>query len=106
MNQCQQVLAYMRRHGSITQGEAYTLGIGRLSPRIGEIEKATGVIIPRSTVKVRKANGKDANVSRYYITPALSLSSTSTVTAAPDQGGLFDYPVSRESFDNSGKAIR
>ena len=109
MSQCQDVLDYMRRHGSITQGEAYTLGCSRLAARIEEIDGKDGIVINRSTIRGRKANGKDANVRRYSITPAPAGLSAPLMklTDAPDQqGGLFDVPVPREAFEKSGKAER
>ena len=102
MTQCQAVLAYMRQHGSITQREADKLGVARLAPRMGELEAAGGILdrlnlqVHRCTIKVRKANGKDAHVTRYTLTPAhVGLSSSPTAAATPDQqGGLF-YSMSR-----------
>lgn len=39
-NQKKRILQYMKIHGSISQGEAYKIGIGRLSARIMELRIA------------------------------------------------------------------
>ena len=108
MNQKQIVLDHMKRNGSITRLDAFRLGIAELSARIIDLEK-DGYVIPRSTVTVRKSNGKDAKVKRYSISPSLLSAPLMKLTDAKsvEQAGvLFDVPVSRESFDNSGKANR
>lgn len=62
MNQHEQILDYIKRHGSITQGEASRLGIGRLAARIDEFPKGTFL---SERVKVAKADGTTAIIARY-----------------------------------------
>jgi len=110
MNQCQQVLAYMRHHGGITQQDATNyIGCTRLAARIDDLKKQ-GHDIHRATVTVRNRSGKDARIARYSLTPAPGLGISSIALRAtdePDQGGvLFDVPTSREAFEKTGKGIR
>ena len=108
MTQCQQVLAYMRQHGGITQQDATNyIGCTRLAARIDDLKKQ-GHKIDADTVSVRTRDGRTARIAKYSLTPAhVGLSSSPTVAATPDQqGGLFDYPPSRESFDKTGRPNR
>ena len=62
--QCQAVLAYLKKHKSITRMEAYQIGICNLWARIGEIKVAYK--IDGYMVKVRSRYG-ETHVKRYYL---------------------------------------
>ena len=64
MTQCELVLNYIEKHGSITARQAYKLGIMRLASRISDLKKA-GFDIKSDTVKVKCRDGSVSYVSRY-----------------------------------------
>lgn len=65
--QAQDVLDYMKNHGSISIREAiYDLGITRLASRIYEL-KRKGVQIKSETETVKARNGRTTFVSRYSL---------------------------------------
>lgn len=67
MNQCEMILTYLRKWGSITPAEAYdNLGIMRLPARIHDLRKMGYNII---TERVRRKNrfGKPISFARYRL---------------------------------------
>lgn len=65
MTQKQRVLAYLKRHGNLTQMQAFTeLGVMRLSQRVAELE-ADGVKIKHIRAKVWNRFGDPCYVTRY-----------------------------------------
>ena len=65
MTQCEQILDFMERNGSITQMDALScFGCARLASRICDLKKA-GYNIEKETVKVRCRNGSFAYVAAY-----------------------------------------
>lgn len=63
--QCEMILAYMRRHGSITQLEAIEhIGCTRLSGRVYDL-KQLGYRIQSEMVKVKTRSG-ETMVKRYW----------------------------------------
>ena len=67
MNQCEMILTYLRKWGSITPAEAYdNLGIMRLPARIHDLRKMGYNII---TERVRRKNrfGKPVSFARYRL---------------------------------------
>lgn len=66
MTQCEKVLAYIDRFGSITQMDAYKdLGVMRLAARISDIEKS-GIAISRQTETSKNRFGDSVSYTRYY----------------------------------------
>jgi len=66
MNQCEQILAYMKATGGITARQALNeLGCMRLASRIHDL-RSMGYKIKSETIKVRTRNGK-TTVSRYSL---------------------------------------
>lgn len=53
MTQSQTIIEHLKSHGSITQREANTLGIGRLAARISELRKQHDIISIPTTVKTK-----------------------------------------------------
>lgn len=67
MTQRDEVLDYLERYASITQGEALQeLGIARLAARIHELRQM-GVPILTKLVDVPTRNGRKAKVAVYYL---------------------------------------
>lgn len=67
MNQCERILKYMERYGSISNREAVIeLGIGRLASRIHDLTRE-GYIIERETVKGKNKFGEETHFTRYRI---------------------------------------
>lgn len=64
MTQEQRILAYIDRHGEITQREAFNLGCQRLSARIYDL-KRKGIQLKRETRSVRNADGSHSNIGVY-----------------------------------------
>lgn len=68
--QCEQVLQHLRSGKTITTREAFTdFGITRLAARIHELRQE-GHPIADETVKVKNRNGKEVEVSSYYLPQA------------------------------------
>lgn len=66
MNQCDQILDYMRRFGSISTMEAFTdLGCTRLPSRIHELRKQYE--IKDDVVTAKNRFGKTVSFKRYYL---------------------------------------
>lgn len=67
MNQCERILEYIERFGSITDTEARTdLGIGRLASRICDLRKE-GYDIISERVKGKNRFGETNYFARYRI---------------------------------------
>ena len=65
--QCSRILAYMEKHGSITQFEALNeLGVMRLASRISEMRKR-GYDIAGERIVVLNRFGEKCRVERYSI---------------------------------------
>lgn len=68
MTQKEQIIAHFLEGKSITSGEAYQMGIGRLASRINDI-KESGIPVRDQFIKVLKANGDTAVVKEYWLAP-------------------------------------
>lgn len=67
MNQCEMILEYMRRYGSITPLEALNeLGCMRLGARIWDLRHAGNVIVSEREDGLNR-NGNRVSWSRYYL---------------------------------------
>ena len=67
MTQCEKIVSYLERHGSITQREALReCGCMRLASRICDLRKA-GYGIRSEMVEVENADGTRAFVARYSL---------------------------------------
>ena len=65
--QCQKVLEYMRRFGSITQLEALQdIGCMRLASRISDL-RGQGYAIGRRMKTSKNRYGKDVSFAEYYL---------------------------------------
>lgn len=63
--QCERVIKYIKKHGSITQREAdRKIGVMRLASRISELRKA-GFKIIADTVVVSNRWGEKSRIKRY-----------------------------------------
>ena len=68
MTQREEVLNYMREHGSITRIESfYRIGVTELSSRIGEIERIDKIRINRKPITIKARNGRKVNITKYSI---------------------------------------
>lgn len=68
MTQCEQVIWYMQRYGSITGDEAKSdLGIERLAARIWDLQNKFGYQVKSETVKGKNRFGKKTRFSRYSL---------------------------------------
>lgn len=68
MTQKQMIIAHFLEGKSITSGEAFKMGIGRLASRINDI-KEDGIPVRDQFIKVAKANGETAVVKEYWLAP-------------------------------------
>lgn len=66
MTQNEQIVSYMREHGSISTMEAFGIGITRLSARIFEL-KEKGYEIRDEKVKYTAQDGKKKCYNRFSI---------------------------------------
>lgn len=66
ISQADEILAYMKEHGSITQMEAYGLGCMRLPSRIHDLKKE-GYIIQDSWKRVENRRGGMTQVKAYRL---------------------------------------
>jgi len=65
--QCSRILAYMEKHGSVTQLEALTeLGVMRLASRISNLRKS-GYEIDCEWVEVTNRFGEKCRVKKYSL---------------------------------------
>lgn len=67
MTQNDEVLDYLKKHGTITPLEALKeLGIMRLASRVSDLRKA-GIPIGRRMIQVQARNGRKPHVAQYYL---------------------------------------
>lgn len=67
-SQCDRVLAYMEKHGSITPMDALMdLGVMRLASRISEIQNYGGIKIDKKMIAVNNRFGEKCHVMAYSI---------------------------------------
>ena len=66
MNQCEQILDYMQKHGSITGMESIGLGVMNYKGRIFDLRKL-GFNIETKQETVVNANGEKKTFARYYL---------------------------------------
>ena len=67
ISQCEQIVEYMKKHGSITQLDAYVeIGCIRLPSRIHDLRKK-GYAIRVKTERVKKKSGGYAPIARYSL---------------------------------------
>jgi hypothetical protein len=64
--QAQRVLAYIEEFGSITQIEAFDIGVMRLASRISDLRKQ-GIDITSKTEAVSNRYGEKCYVKRYTV---------------------------------------
>jgi hypothetical protein len=65
LSQCDRIIEYIEKHGSITQLQAYLdIGCWRLASRITDL-KRKGYAIKTDTVKVENRDGELVPVARY-----------------------------------------
>ena len=66
-SQCDRIVEYMEKYGSITQLQAYIdIGCWRLASRISDL-KRQGYSIKREMVKVKNRYGEEVPVARYSL---------------------------------------
>lgn len=71
MSQCDDIMKYMRDHGSITQGEASReIGCTRLAARIADLERKGNNIL-HETLTVKNRYGKKVQIKSYSILKAV-----------------------------------
>lgn len=63
--QCDKIIAYIQKHGSITQKEAEKFGCMRLASRICELRR--DYIIKTEMVRVKNKDGSYSSIGRYTI---------------------------------------
>lgn len=66
MTQKEEVLDYLKRHGSITTIEAFHIGITRLSARIWDLRN-DGIEIRSSRVSYKANDGKNKHYDMYTL---------------------------------------
>ena len=67
MTQCERIVEYMKKYGSITQLDAYVeIGCMRLPSRIHDLKKR-GYAISVKTERVKKRDGGYAPIARYSL---------------------------------------
>lgn len=66
MKQTDKILAFCKAHGSITQRDAFKMGIYRLAPRIIDLRNA-GYVIGVESLSVINADGSKSRVAKYTI---------------------------------------
>lgn len=66
MTQCEKIIKYIEKHGSITTWDAFRdLGITRLSGRIHDLTYTHGYEFERTTETARNRDGETVNYTRY-----------------------------------------
>ena len=67
MSQCDKIVAYMKKYGSITQLQAYVdIGCVRLPSRIHDL-KRRGYVIRREMIKVKNRDDECVPIARYSL---------------------------------------
>ena len=65
--QCEKIVEYMQKHGSITQVQAFVdIGCFRLASRISDLKKQ-GYAIRSEMVKVKNRYDEDVQVAKYSL---------------------------------------
>ncbi len=64
MTQEQRILAYIDKHGEITQKDAVSLGCLRLSARVHDLRQK-GILLKSSVRTVKNADGSHSNIAVY-----------------------------------------
>lgn len=66
-SQCDKIVEYMQKHGSITQLQAYIdIGCWRLASRINDLRRK-GYAIKTETVKIKNRDGNSVPIARYSL---------------------------------------
>lgn len=72
ISQCDKIVAYMQKHGSITQLDAFLdIGCWRLASRISDLRQR-GYAIKSEMVKVKNRNGEYVPIARYSLLEAVN----------------------------------
>lgn len=67
LSQCERIVEYMNKYGSITQLQAYVdIGCVRLPSRIHDL-KRKGYAIRREMIKVKNGEGSQVPIARYSL---------------------------------------
>lgn len=67
VSQCDKIIDYMQKYGTITQLQAYLdIGCWRLASRICDLKKR-GYLIKTETVYVKNRDGEEVPVARYSL---------------------------------------
>ena len=67
LSQCEKIIAYMQRYGSITQLQAYVdIGCVRLPSRIHDL-KRRGYAIHREMIKVKNRDDEYVPIAKYSL---------------------------------------
>lgn len=67
VSQCDRIIEYMKKHGSITQAEAYIdIGCFRLASRICDL-KRRGYSIKTETVYVKNRYDEEVPIAKYSL---------------------------------------
>lgn len=66
MNQCEQLLNYMKDHGSITGMESINLGVMNYKGRIFDLRKM-GFAVKTKMVTEENSQGEKKTFARYYL---------------------------------------
>ena len=67
LSQCEKIVAYMQKYGSITQLQAYVdIGCVRLPSRIYDL-KRKGYGIKREMIKVKNREGEQVPIAKYSL---------------------------------------
>lgn len=65
--QCEKIVEYMKKHGSITQLDAFLdIGCWRLASRICDLRKQ-GYNIKRDMITVKNRDKEDVSIAKYTI---------------------------------------
>ncbi len=66
-SQCEKIVEYMQKYGTITQAQAYVdIGCWRLASRISDL-KRRGYAIRSEMIKVKNRDGEDVPIARYSL---------------------------------------
>lgn len=65
-NQESRIIAFCEAHGSITQRQAFKLGIYRLASRIHDL-RVKGYLIDAERIEVKNKDGTTSRVAKYTI---------------------------------------
>lgn len=66
-SQCEKIVEYMKKHGSITQMQAFVdIGCWRLASRINDLKKK-GYAIKREMISVKNRYGEKVPIAKYSL---------------------------------------